>query len=726
MSKCCDNKPIDNQGDIEASSLNVLDGSVSAPSISFINDPDTGIYRVGTNELGITAGGVNKLSVNSIETITTNRIYQNLNNYPSVSGFYARDNDKQKAVSKITATRAVSTWITRTSAADNLWLNVCWAPEISLFVAVAENGINKIMTSPDGVVWTGRTAATTNNWISVCWSPELLLFVAVGFTGIGNRVMTSPDGITWTSRTSAADLIWLSVCWASELSLFVAVSETSGGVMTSPNGINWTLRTAPNNEWRCVIWAPELKLFVAVAESGIGNRVMTSPNGITWTSRTSAADNAWYSVCWAPEIGLLVAVSITGTGDRVMTSPDGIIWTSRVPASNNEWRGVSWSPEFKIFVATGDSTLMSSPDGITWSSRTPSSLNTWAGICWSPELSIFVCTAITGVGTRAMTSSFLDRLPTPANTFRGMLVASGNQLLPGYSFIEDNDTGMYYQSANVIGLSTGGVNRLQIQNNTIQTNVPMQAVAGALASAPSYGFQTTGGVGMYNSGNTLLFSSGNGQRMSIGNIINTNVQIGAPVVAATVPSYSFTGDPNTGFGSDTADVAYISAGGVSQLTVSTTNATFTNKVISPSLQITTTPTLGHILTSDASGNGTWQANAFTYTQPAWVPALVAGPNATLVSLINAQYTRIGNFVTGSLYFNTTVTALNTLTQVSILPPVAVPTQLICTGVVAKGESDWRLNSGICFAQGTVNIFMQFVTSTNVTTAFNANFSYHII
>jgi hypothetical protein len=34
------------------------DGSVSQPGISFLNDPDTGFYRVGTNDIALTVGGV--------------------------------------------------------------------------------------------------------------------------------------------------------------------------------------------------------------------------------------------------------------------------------------------------------------------------------------------------------------------------------------------------------------------------------------------------------------------------------------------------------------------------------------------------------------------------------------------------------------------------------------------------------------------------------------------
>ena len=182
-----------------------------------------------------------------------------------------------------------ASWMISTSAADNQWRGIAWAPELGLFTAVAATGTgNRVMTSPDGVTWTSRTSAEDNEWLGVSWAPELGLFAAVASSGTGNRVMTSPDGITWTSRTSAEDSNWFGVSWA-----------------------------------------PELGLFAAVAITGTGNRVMTSPDGVTWTSRTSAEDNNWFGVSWAPELGLFAAVAATGTGNHVMTTVSGNTVTYR-------------------------------------------------------------------------------------------------------------------------------------------------------------------------------------------------------------------------------------------------------------------------------------------------------------------------------------------------------------------------------------------------------------
>jgi hypothetical protein len=127
-------------------------------------------------------------------------------------------------------------WISRSGIPNNSWRSVTWSPELGLFASVADSGINnRVMTSSDGVNWIARTSAADNSWLGVTWSPQLRLFCAVSYDGV-NRVMTSPDGITWTLR-SASSPNWQGICWSPELGIFCAVaydgSPGSSRVMTS-------------------------------------------------------------------------------------------------------------------------------------------------------------------------------------------------------------------------------------------------------------------------------------------------------------------------------------------------------------------------------------------------------------------------------------------------------------------------------------------------------------
>jgi hypothetical protein len=415
------------------SKINLISNRIKYGTDGGINVDAGALYVNGSNgRVGInTIFPQSNLDVSG--SITTNSNISSNGNI-DISGYYRVNNtpinnDFYPALSQYSfGTKAVLNWVERTKPNNISWNSVCWSPELSLFVAVANSGTNdRAMTSPDGITWTTQTT-NNNSWSAICWGAEAPnglggkgLFVAVSVNGTNDRVMTSPDGITWTTQTTNNNT-WRSVCWSAELGLFVAVSEsgTNDRVMTSPDGINWTTRTsAADNQWFSVCWSSELYLFVAVAISGTGNRVMTSPDGINWTIRTSAADNQWFSVCWSPELSLFVAVASSGNNDRVMISSDGINWTTQT-TNNNQWRSVCWSPQLGLFAAlsfSGDSNrVMTSPDGINWSGITITFGSSWRGICWSAELGVFVGVATTGI-EKIIMSSLKGRPPTSYNVF---------------------------------------------------------------------------------------------------------------------------------------------------------------------------------------------------------------------------------------------------------------------------------------------------------------------
>ena len=409
-------------GDASRNWSNAYIRDISATNISISGNI---IFNISGGSMRIAADA----STNSITS--THRIYQNINGDPSwaaVNGYYGLAKNAYPALDPYSiGLKAVQTWTGRVSSNEttNSWYGICWSPELGLFVAIAINGSNRIMTSPNGITWTGRTSSNENNgWTGVCWSPQLRLFVAVASSGT-NRVMISLDGTTWTPKTSpltSGNEInnWNGVCWSSELGLFVAVADSgTNRVMTSPDGTTWTGRASAieTSAWRSVCWSKELGIFVAVSEYGT---VMTSSNGTTWTPQTVAVNSEWVSICWSPELGLFVAIGRTGSF-RVMTSPNGINWTGRKAAALDvAWRGVCWSPQVGIFVAVGyggSNRVMTSHNGITWTARTSSNeANNWIEVCWSPELGIFAAVADSGTN-RVMTSSLKGRPPTSYNVF---------------------------------------------------------------------------------------------------------------------------------------------------------------------------------------------------------------------------------------------------------------------------------------------------------------------
>jgi len=333
---------------------------------------------------------------------------------------------KPTAVDGGVVTAAGFPWIARAAAEANSWQAITYGD--GLFAAVASDGTNRVMTSPDGTNWTARASAAGGRsapWNSVTHGyaqanaeyarPAGNLFVAVAYSG-SNRVMISPDGFDWTPIFSIPSLPWTSVTYGDGLFVAVAAvtSFASQHVATSSDGVNWTMRPSAaagsNQLWNSVTYGNGLFVAVAYGYGLFGpSAVMTSPNGINWTDR-QAPYNGWTSVTYGD--GLFVAVASDGA-NRVMTSPDGINWTERqapltydpeifYDVEADGWNAVTYGAGLFVAVATnGTNRVMTSPDGINWTVRSPAEANSWRAITYGGGL--FAAVASDGTN-RVMTA----------------------------------------------------------------------------------------------------------------------------------------------------------------------------------------------------------------------------------------------------------------------------------------------------------------------------------
>jgi len=305
-------------------------------------------------------------------------------------------------------------WIARTAAEANNWRSVTYGN--GLFVAVANTGTHRVMTSPDGITWTARTAAVANEWSSVTYGGGLFVAVSDGFSDTNNnRVMTSPDGITWTARISAESTTWNG--WPSEANRWVSVAYGNGvfvassnngndRLMTSPNGINWTIRISPMQYYIQGDPGPSVAYGEGYSYPGVfhmvgrGSATYFSSDGITWTPKGTAGawgeNKVWRSLA-SNNIGTFVAVASSGD-IRAMSTIQNISWNARtVPLVG--WTSVTYGGG--LFVAVSESSaVMTSPDGGTWTLRTGIS-NYWASVTYGNGTFV----AVTGSGAnRVMTS----------------------------------------------------------------------------------------------------------------------------------------------------------------------------------------------------------------------------------------------------------------------------------------------------------------------------------
>jgi hypothetical protein len=169
------------------------------------------------------------------------------------------------------------------------------------------------------------------------------------------------------------------------------------------------------------------------------------------------------------------------------------------------------------------------------------------------------------------------------NAESGVNTHSGSQALPGYRFTGDDNTGIFLPAADTLALSVGGLEKVRLTTTGLGvfTGSPQVAldVKGSLrlnGSASGYvGFSPAADAGS----TTYTLPSADG---SAGQVLSTDASGGlswiTPSAAVTfpllasagtssLPSYSFTGDANTGMYLAAADTVGLSTAGAERLRI---------------------------------------------------------------------------------------------------------------------------------------------------------------
>lgn len=146
--------------------------------------------------------------------------------------------------------------------------------------------------------------------------------------------------------------------------------------------------------------------------------------------------------------------------------------------------------------------------------------------------------------------------------------SGGTAVVPSYAFLGDTNNGWWAPAADTQAWSTNGVERLRIANTVITPTIPIAPPLGAVAT-PSYTFTGDLNTGMWSPGADLLAFSANGLEAFR---INASQQQLAFAGTNALPSYSFTGDPNTGVYRVLADVLGIATGGTLAVQVTASGA----------------------------------------------------------------------------------------------------------------------------------------------------------
>jgi hypothetical protein len=286
-------------------------------------------------------------------------------------------------LASLSAARAQSTWVDRTTAAGigGILNDVAWGK--GLFVAVGTNSaFGLIHSSPDGVAWTNHTQAANIGGILNGIAFGDGQFVAVGTNTVLGLIASSPNGTTWTNHTSSANIGGILRDVAFGNGVWVAVGETGGpGVIaTSTNGTTWVNRTTSANVagiLHAVTFADGK--FVTVGTNGSLVVFATSTNGTDWTVHTTTAAKGGVAYDVVHDGTQFIA---TGDGTpsggstvaHVLTSPDGITWTSHTIAAGLGGIGFGLGSGGGTTVMAGRTggpgLIATSTNGTTWTNLT--------------------------------------------------------------------------------------------------------------------------------------------------------------------------------------------------------------------------------------------------------------------------------------------------------------------------------------------------------------------
>jgi len=157
--------------------------------------------------------------------------------------------------------------------------------------------------------------------------------------------------------------------------------------------------------------------------------------------------------------------------------------------------------------------------------------------------------------------------------------ALGTNALPSYSFAGDPNTGMYSQGADVLNFSTGGTSRITLSTVSLSVGLVYLGPLGAVG-APTFSFTGDANTGMWSSGaDALDFSTGGAARLSLSNTaVVSTVQVSNAVGSAGAPAYSFTAQLTDGMYSPGAGQVAIATSGAARMTQGDVATTWTPAV----------------------------------------------------------------------------------------------------------------------------------------------------
>lgn len=505
--------------------LYIPSGSASSPGISFRNDTNSGLYRIGADNLGVSCNGVKQIDVSASNVAFTNPL-----SLASSLGFLNSAFTASIAPTTLTANRSVS------------------IPDISgvlVLDTATQTLTNKTLTSPiiSTISNTGTLTlpTTTGTLALVSQIPTNSSYVdlTTGQTISGIKTFSSAPVIssitntgTLTLPTTTGTLALVSQIPTNSSYVDLTTSQTVGGSKTFISSINGTAIGSTTSSLA--------SLYIAPASTVI-----------------SGASAYYFTYLAAP---VTVPSAFTGTASTLFianapTATGGTGYALNVAAGSSLFGGA-------ILNSSGTVSLPS----YAFSSDTASGLY----LIGASNLGISLAGAnVWNIGTSSNT--FTQRLLGP----------SGSSSLPTYSYSSSTNSGTYF-SAGVIYTSANGANKMAISTTAtlFLSNIITIPVGSVAAPILNFAADTTTGIYQAATGTFNVALTGTQYLQISSTAMDSRSVITGPGGSNSAPTYSYGLDTNTGMYRVSAGTLGFTCAGTKQLDLSSTAAQFTAPVFS--------------------------------------------------------------------------------------------------------------------------------------------------
>lgn len=468
---------------LTANGARLANGSAGTPSLSFLSDTDLGFYRHSANTLGISAGGVEivlidttGMSINGVFSPTRLRAGDGTAALPSYS--FSNDVDTGMYLDSVGQIGWSVGGVRRAAMDTNSFFvgdGAVGTPALS-FLADPDNGLYR---------------AGANNWAAVAGGVSVMTWVPSGTISTGQ--LFAQDGsaalpaYTFLNRQDTG-------AYLSGTSFGVSTEGTLRSIWTSVYQISRVLYLAPDGSAAGPSYS-----FENDADSGFyragSNNIGVAVNGANIARFAGQGSGELQMSNGAFNLPAYTFFNDAGTGIYLVSSNNLGVAIGGVASAR-------WNAS-----ATGFNTTTPGPNAFQGLTLIPISVNdNTNGIAWQfsggTQAGIWVYNSSL-IGSR-MYIATTDNYTTGAKTAiyiseaQRVHFVDGSAGAPSITLQNDPDTGIYSFGANALGITTGGSARIVISSSFFNFSGSAQAVApDGSASLPSYSFVNDQNTGFY-------------------------------------------------------------------------------------------------------------------------------------------------------------------------------------------------------------------------------------